>query len=233
MKGPKSDDIFDVLSKVDSLNLYDDPQSDIYNKGATQELYKLLLTQASSLNDVEAEVIEEAMDQIAWHESRGRSGATQKSHKFDSQGNKMKDAQGNYIFIDGPGRGLYQYEVKSAGGSGAGVDAMVRLYNRLGGKIAYTDQSGTDIPGENAPNIPEFMDPYLKERWGSRRRPQEVDFAQLSELEQKVLFLADKLEQDIDFSDIGTDTAQWWLDHHKKAPGTTDPFDESMKSYKP
>lgn len=229
MKGPKSDDVFDVLAKVDTLNLYDD-SSDTYRQGAVTEYYKLLLSHISTLHNINPQDIETAMDKIAWHESRGRSGAIQKSHKLDASGNKMRDAQGNYVFIDGPGRGLFQYEVSSAGGSGAGNTAFRRLYNFIGGDL---------VKGQRPDNLFPFMSQYLPEnKWGHHDMSipgseVDVDFSKLTEIEQKALFLTDKLKEGIDFSDIGTDTAQWWLDHHKKAPGTTDPFNESMKSYKP
>tara|TARA_Y100000593_G_scaffold56279_1_gene105011 strand:+ start:1201 stop:1899 length:699 start_codon:yes stop_codon:yes gene_type:complete len=229
MKGPKNDDIFDILANVSTLNLYNDPEGAIYNQGAAEKLYKLLLSQASALSVVDAKTIELAMDQIAWHESRGRSRAVQKSHKFDSQGNKMRDAQGNYIFIDGPGRGLYQYELQDKGGSGAARTALRRLYNRLGGDL---------VKGERPDQMLEFMQNYFPEnKWGHHDMDipgaeVDIDFSQLSEIEQKVLFLADKLEEGIDFSDIGTDTAQWWLDHHKKSGDSTAAFDESMTTYK-
>jgi len=241
----KPDDIFDILANVDALNLFDDAD-DIYdsnminNISSSDAMYKLLLSEASQLGDVSVDTIEAAMDKIIWHESRGKVDEIQLSHQFetdpqgnyvlDNQGNriKMKDPQGNYMFTDGPGRGLFQYELSSLGGSGAGRTAFRRLYNQMGGNL---------IKGERPENILPFMDQYLPEnQWGhhdmetSSQGFIDIDFSKLSETDQKILFLVDKLQAGVDFSDIGIDTGQWWLDHHKKS-GDQSAYDESMKSY--
>ena len=254
MKGPITDDVFDMLAKVDTLNLYGDPEAEIYNKNTPQAMYKLLLSQAAELGGIDAKAIELAMDKIAWHESRRDVDEIQLSHQFqtdpqgnyalDKQGNriKMRDEEGKYIFKQGPGRGLYQYELRESDthpdASGAARVALNRLYNWLGGTIAHVDAYGTTIEGVHVEEVLPFMEDYLPTRHGSRRASDasgniiDIDFSQLTEMQQKVLFLADKLEEGIDFSDIGTDTAQWWLDHHKKKGTSTAAFDESMTTYK-
>ena len=233
---PKPDDVFDILANIDSLNLYDEPGS-IYRQGASDEVYKVLLSRASSMSGVSADIIEEAMNKIGWHESRNVVNKVQtiQEEYIDPQTGQKKTR----LVDKGRGKGMYQYETSIPGKQGAGRTALNRLYNELGGVIASRDATGNVIPGVNAENILPFMDQYFPERYGSRRTTDssgktiDIDFSQLSKREQQVLFLADKLAQGVDFSDIGTDTAQWWLDHHKEVGGSTAAFDESMKSYKP
>ena len=119
----------------------------------------------------------------------------------------------------GPGRGLYQYELQSSAeypkASGAGRTAMNRLLNLLGEeglpKWAY-----------------KYFDEYLQAKG-------DVDFSELTEEQQKILFLADKLQDPIagNIAAIGTvSDSTWWQQYHYKGKEDKEKlFQESRRSY--
>ena len=124
----------------------------------------------------------------------------------------------------GPGRGLFQYELEK-GGSGAGRTAMNRLYAALGGDL---------ITGKEPANMPKWMDKYFsKNQWGYHEVSGDVDFSTLTEEQQKILFLADKLMTKGAIKDIGTlADHEWWAKyHHKGADSNVQKFSDDAARY--
>jgi hypothetical protein len=162
-------------------------------KGGTDQLYEQLLNTASERVEVSPYVIEEAMEMIAYHESLGVIDKEQKG--------------------GGPGRGLFQYELLTNNGSGAGRAAMNRLYTYLGGDL---------ISGTEPSVFPGWMEKYFPENTSGRRDPSkiDVDFSKLDEKQQKVLFMADKLMAgDTSFEGISDNwnaLSKWWYKNHYK-----------------
>ena len=113
----------------------------------------------------------------------------------------------------GPGRGLYQYELQKSTehpkASGAGRTAMNRLYAALGGDL---------IQGKKPTNMPKWMNKYFSiNQWGHHEASGDVDFSELTEEQQKILFLADKLMTEGAIKDIGTlADHEWWAKYHHK-----------------
>ena len=119
----------------------------------------------------------------------------------------------------GPGRGLYQYELQSSAkypkASGAGRTAMNRLLNLLG--------------EEGLPKwARKYFDKYLQAEG-------DVDFSELTEEQQNILFLADKLQDPIagNIAAIGTvSDSTWWQQYHYKGKEDKEKlFQESRRSY--
>ena len=126
---------------------------------------------------------------------------------------------------EGPGRGLFQYELQTLGGSGAGRTAMNRLYAVLGGDLSVGKRPG---------NMPKWMDKYFPvNQWGHHEAVGDVDFSELTEEQQKILFLADKLmDEKVKLGDIGVlPDSTWWSKYHHKGGGSEEKFDESKRSY--
>ena len=114
----------------------------------------------------------------------------------------------------GPGRGLYQYELSTSGGSGAGRTAMNRLLNVLGEE-----------------NLPKWAYKYFDKYFEPEG---DVDFSELTEEQQNILFLADKLQDPIrgNIGQIGVESdSLWWAKYHHKGGGDTTKFDASRSSY--
>lgn len=171
-----------------------------------QDAYNFLLEKAANLSGMSTKDIEYAMEVIAYHEAGKDMDPTQKQ----SGG--------------GPGRGLFQYELRdwwSADGkrsSGGGRTAVNRLYRELGGDFS----NGTEpkyLPGwlaEFAPKVTEGGTNVT-----DRQPTGEVDVSMLSGQQQKIIFLADKI-QDGSIGQLKKKSlAGWWLDHHNKSRGTT------------
>tara|TARA_R110000803_G_scaffold11628_4_gene34633 strand:+ start:1772 stop:2425 length:654 start_codon:yes stop_codon:yes gene_type:complete len=100
----------------------------------------------------------------------------------------------------GPGRGIFQYELTSDGGSGAAKDALVR-YKRF-----YSDEGYGGVMPEN----------YAKELEGvDMKNP---DFTKLSPELQTEIFYADKEQKEkFPLDALGTDAftlEDAWLDQH-------------------
>lgn len=181
-----------------------------------QDLYNNLLEEAVSLSGMSTKDIEYAMEVIAYHEAGKDMLPTQKQ----SGG--------------GPGRGLFQYELRDWVGadgkrsSGAGRVAMNRLYKYLGGNYA-TEKDDRSLEPKYFPGF--LMDHSPKNRFEHRQPDNDVDFSTLSENQQKILFLADKI-QDGSISQLNKKSlAGWWLDHHNKSKGTATKF-KRLASFK-
>ena len=171
-----------------------------------QDLYNKLLQDASNLSGKSTKDIEYAMDVIAYHETMRSMDPTQKQ------------------LGKGPGRGLFQYELRdwwSSDGkrsSGAGRKAMNSLYNYLGGNYGTTKKpiaiEPSYLPGFLADHSPRHR------KFKTRQPSVDVDASMLSAQQQKILFLADKI-QDGSISQLKKKSVtQWWLDHHNKSEGT-------------
>ena len=161
--------------------------------------YEILMEQvlAKTKGNVNQEDVEQLMAMIAYHET----GPHQRN---------FPDAKQE----GGPGRGLYQYELSTGGGSGAGRTAMNRLYNVLGEE-----------------NLPQWAYEYFDKNFEPLG---DVDFSRLTKEQQDVLFLADKLEDPIagNIGSIGVESdSLWWAKYHHKGGGDTTKFDSSRSSY--
>ena len=169
-----------------------------------QDLYNKLLQDASNLSGMSTKDIEYAMDVIAYHEA----------------GKAMNPAQKQWG--GGPGRGLFQYELlpskKHPKASGAGRKAMTSLYNYLGGNYGTAKNPIAVEPSY----LPGFLaDHSPRHRKFKTRQPNvDVDASMLSGQQQKILFLADKIE-DGSISQLKKKSlAGWWLDHHNTSAVT-------------
>jgi|21_taG_2_1085346.scaffolds.fasta_scaffold00523_15 hypothetical protein len=161
------------------------------------ELYNNLLNKAASSAGLKPEEIEYAMDVIINHESAGT---------FDPY---IEQTGG------GPGRGLFQYEIMGGDGSGAGRTAMNYLHRVLGGQAGYGS-------GRDPVNFPTWMKEFFPKETQSgtptefRQPVGEVDVTKLNVIQQKILFLGDKIG-DGSISKLGDKSlASWWSDHHHK-----------------
>ena len=172
-----------------------------------QELstYDLLMEKVleKTANNVRQEDVERLMEMIAYHET----GPEQRNFPDAVQGG------------GGPGRGLYQYELETSGGSGAGKTAMTRLFNILGEE-----------------GIPGWAIKYFQRNPNTNQLEQagDVDFSELTKAQQDVLFLADKLQDPIagNIAQIGVESdSLWWAKYHHKGGGDTTKFDASRSSY--
>ena len=102
---------------------------------------------------------------------------------------------------------------------------MNRLYAALGGDL---------ITGKEPANMPKWMDKYFsKNQWGYHEVSGDVDFSTLTEEQQKILFLADKLMTKGAIKDIGTlADHEWWAKyHHKGANSNVQKFSDDAARY--
>lgn len=150
----------------------------------TQQVHDVLMDKivAKLPDGVTREDLEKLMSDIILHESKG---------VLDSKQGK-----------GGPGRGLFQYELASGKGSGAGKTAMQRLFN---------------IVGE------EGLPSWAKKFFDNGVVKGDVDFSTLTMEQQVILFLADKLEDPtkteggFNIEQIGVlSNAEWWAAFHHK-----------------
>jgi len=167
-----------------------------------QELppYDLLMERVleKTASNVGQEDVERLMNMIAYHET----GPSQRNFPDARQ-------EGG-----GPGRGLYQYELASGQGSGAGRTAMNRLFNMLGEE-----------------GLPQWAYKYFDKNFEPLG---DVDFSELTKEQQDILFLADKLQDTIvgNIGAIGIESdSLWWQKYHHKGGGDTAKFDSSRASY--
>ena len=167
--------------------------------------YELVMDKVLEYAKVDATQIETLMNMIAYHET----GPEQRM---------LPEAQQ----IKGPGRGLFQYELDASSeyptASGAGKTAMTRLLTTLGEE-----------------NLPKWAFKYFDRNPWTQTLEQEgdVDFSELTEEQQKLLFLADKLQDPaVKLGEIGTvSDSTWWAKYHHKGGGSTEKFDSSKRSY--
>ena len=165
--------------------------------------------------------VEELMNVLAHHETirTGDPSTRQKSNVYNEKGDVIGSKEG-------PGRGLYQYELETLGGSGEGRVAMNRLYATLGGNLET---------GVKPENMPKWMNQYFSENeWGHLEASRDVDFSELNAEQQNLLFLADKLQDPkVKLSDIGVvSDAEWWSKyHHKGEHSDTTVFSQNRAHY--
>lgn len=149
-----------------------------------QEAYDAMLADMASNYKVKGSDIEDLMKKVAWHESKGKADAVQKVviGTYDD---------GSTQFGEGPGRGLFQYETRGGGGSGAGQTAMNRLHN-------YYDMMGEDAPD-----------------W-AQRPYEDLDVSKLSPKQQKMLFMANhRMSNDGNFrANEIANPAEWSAKYH-------------------
>ena len=190
---------------------------DLFGHNENDDLYNRMLAKASNRAGVPVEEIERLMNIIAYHES-----------------NRTMDP--SLIHERNAGRGLFGYEIGPESDedllyinpSGSARTAMNRLYAQAGGVLA-TEGS----PQGKQAELPEFMKEYF-----SGTSPEgDVDASQLTEAEQKLLFLADHLEAG-DFDGIGRqyirsgEYGRWWGTYHKRAGKPAyNIFDQNARQY--
>jgi len=177
--------------------------------------YDRVMNIAVSHAKVNQQQIEELMDKIAYHETDG----TMKADMHQYEG--------------GPGQGLFQYELKTKGGKGAGRTAMNRLYKVLGGVLPA--EGGK--PARDPINMPDWMKSYFKRnKYGFYEASGDVDFSKLTEEQQKTAFLADKIKDERDgkraISEIGMDRdSKWWSLYHQKGDSNIEKFEDDSRKY--
>ena len=182
------------------------------------EPYDYIMEKVLQKAKVDQDQVERLMTLVGVHESGGDPNIRQKSNVY----NEKNEVIGS---TEGPGRGLYQYELETLGGSGAGRVAMNRLYAALGGDL---------IEGKKPTNMPKWMDKYFSiNQWGHHEASGDVDFSELTEEQQKMLFLADKLMTEGAIKDIGTlADHEWWAKyHHKGADSNVQKFSNDAARY--
>ena len=194
---PHEGNVEDVeVEGIDSLkNLILAPKS--YKDGGEVNIYNKLLEQVAGKAGMETSGVENLMSKIAYRESKGVPTQKQISDGMEA----------------GPGRGLYQYELGSLGGSGAGRTAMNRLSSVLGEK-----------------NLPEWASSYFGKE-GSKR---DVDFSEMTEEQQNILFLADKLQDPMEgnisaMKDMGA--GEWWKKFHHKGKASKEEEEKLIKGF--
>ena len=191
------------------------------------EPYDYVMEKVLEEANVDKEQIERMMTLVAYHETGGTMDPSQRQisqHWGGGEGwsNLYPESE---RFYDGPGRGLFQYELDSLGGSGAGRVAMNRLYAALGGDL---------IGGRKPENMPKWMNKYFSiNEWGHHEASGDVDFSDLTDEQQKTLFLADKLMTKGAIKDIGTLAEhEWWAKyHHKGADSNVQKFSNDAARY--
>ena len=190
---------------------------DFFGHDSETELYEKLLSKASSKVGVSTTMIEELMDIVGFHET-----------------NRTNDP--SLIHVNNAGRGFFGYEIgpmsdtegKYNNPSGSARTAMNRAYAHSGGRLT------TDVKGVSPTDMPRFMSDYFDGTQASG----DVIASDLTEQQQKILFLADHLEAG-DFDDIPRhllrmgETSKWWGQYHKRG-GTPDYdiFEGNMEEYK-
>ena len=187
----------------------------------TSSLLDSLLFTASNKWGIDENQIMENMNKIAFHESKNKSDAIQKSLKAQSG--------------IGPGRGLFQFEV----GEGEGANTA---FNRLISQLGKMNEKEPEFVKEmqNLQNM--NLNAFSKSGY---------DVSVLSPEEQKILFLGNLLQmpskneegyREASFADIDTDEelAEYWAQYHHAGtkPGTEeykkmiDKFTEDIAYYK-
>jgi|TARA_R110002020_G_scaffold150859_1_gene327759 hypothetical protein len=219
MKSLKATGSFDAKGYLSGTN------PDFFGHDSELELYEKLLNKAANRVGTSTESIEELMDIIAFHET---------AQSMDPG-----------LIHDNAGRGLFGYEIGPLSDedgvynnpSGSARTAMNRLYAQAGGSLT------TNIQGKKPIDMPKFMIDYFSGTNASG----DVVASDLTEQQQKILFLADHLEAgDFDnFTDsnnnrqigktlIANDEySRWWGQYHKRG-GTPDYdiFEGNMTDYK-
>ena len=191
--------------------------------GDEVSIYNQLLEQVAGKAKMETGEVENLMSKIAYRESKSVPTQKQisKHPKVSEEGWESLYPEEEGKAYSGPGRGLYQYELDSLGGSGAGRTAMNRLYAVLGG----------DLKKDKKPeNLPEWASAYFGKE-GSKR---DVDFSELTEGQQNILFLADKLQDPMkgNIASMKTmDPAEWWKKFHHKGKVSKKEEKELIKSF--
>ena len=187
----------------------------------TSSLLDSLLFTASNKWGIDENQIMENMNKIAFHESKNKSDAIQKSLKAQSG--------------IGPGRGLFQFEV----GEGEGANTA---FNRLISQLGKMNEKEPEFVKEmqNLQNM--NLNAFSKSGY---------DVSVLSPEEQQILFLGNLLQmpskneegyRKASFADIDTDEelAEYWAQYHHAGtkPGTEeykkmiDKFTEDIAYYK-
>ena len=171
------------------------------------DAYDRVMSKVLNVSKVKQGQIEDMMNKVAYHESAGTMDPAIKQHG------------------GGPGRGMFQYELSSGKGSGAGRTAMNRLYAVLGGDL---------INGVKPDNMPKWIEPYFKKDDSGNLMPHgDVDFSKLTDKQQKTLFLADKLKTKGAIPSLGTvSESDWWAEyHHKGANSNKVKFSDDVVRY--
>ena len=175
------------------------------------EPYDRVMEKVLEHTQVDQDQVEKLMAMIAYHETGGTMDPSQRQisqhwGKDEGWSNLYPESE---RFYDGPGRGLYQYELDALGGSGAGRTAMNRLYAVLGGDLDS---------GKEPTNMPKWIDKYFKRNEHGYLAPYgDVDFSDLTEEQQKTVFLADKLKTKGAVPSIGIEAPHdWWSKYHHK-----------------
>ena len=123
------------------------------------EIYnELKSSYANVYSNLDESEIDDYLDRIAFHESKGEAGAVQQvNDKYDKDGNVIS-------YKDGPGRGLFQFEIGED--QGAQI-AKQRFYN-------YYKSQGNDAMMKLAKSLPD-------------------DFSKISPDMQKALFMTNMM----------------------------------------
>ena len=187
----------------------------------TSSLLDSLLFTASNKWGIDENQIMENMNKIAFHESKNKSDAIQKSSKAQSG--------------VGPGRGLFQFDV----GEGEGANTA---FNRLISQLGKMNEEEPKFVKEmqNLQNM--NLNAFSKSGY---------DVSVLSPEEQQILFLGNLLQmpskkeegyKEASFADIDTDEklAEYWAQYHHAGtkPGTEeykkmiDKFTKDIAYYK-
>jgi hypothetical protein len=180
------------------------------------DTYSRVMNMVLSHAKVGQKQIEELMDKIAYHETDGTMRADM--HQYEG----------------GPARGLFQYELQTSGGSGAGRTAMNRLYKVLGGVLPT---KGGREQARDPINMPDWMEPYFKRnKYGNYEAKGDVDFSKFTAEQQKTIFLADKLKTERNqkgaIPDIGMDKdSKWWSTYHQKGNSNIKDFEDDSRKY--
>tara|TARA_Y100001963_G_scaffold126671_1_gene179415 strand:+ start:13098 stop:13721 length:624 start_codon:yes stop_codon:yes gene_type:complete len=205
-------DLITTINNSDSLNV---------DLGMDDEkTYNYLLSLASKRSGISVEVIQDGMRRIAFHESKGDPKKIQVSNLYDKDGKIIGTKPG-------PGAGKYQYERgEHFGGSNAGRRAINRLYNYMGGDIT-TGRAPDYYPSWLEGLFPKTSEGYLLTQ-GS------VDASQLTDMQQDMIFLADKLGQPgLDWEGFGS--GEWAAKYHYGGPQQeeyADKYNKDMIYYK-
>tara|TARA_Y100000310_G_scaffold282984_1_gene304644 strand:+ start:238 stop:897 length:660 start_codon:yes stop_codon:yes gene_type:complete len=180
-------------------------------------------------NNVDQDQVERLMALISYHETGGTMDPSQRqiSQRWGRDEGLANLYPESERFYDGPGRGLFQYELDKDGGSGAGRTAMNNLLIAYGGEV---DPRGA------YDKLPKWAKKYFNINNPSHYPNPEgdVDFSELTEEQQKILFLADKLEDPkVKLADIGVlADHEWWAEyHHKGADPNVQKFSNDAARY--
>jgi len=168
--------------------------------------YQAMLQDLAGRYGVQGSDIEGLMDKVGWHESKNQAGAIQKSGMGTYE-------DGSTQYGQGPGRGLFQFETRGGGGSGAGQTALNRLRN-------YYTEKGMDAPGWVNSSYEDF------------------DASQFSPMQQKMLFMANqRMSKHGNFNaEEIKNPAEWaakyhWRGDDAKKQGYVDAFNRDLKDF--